>query len=154
MRFIHSLAKTQDGERIGWCAPVELGEAAPHYISFVVPVNHHADDRYLCEVVRITGEGRIVDIHEMVKVGKDSFLLSVGEPRLWFTARPPSRDSPRLLYVGRLNHADFSSPFVEIEAEDPSRLDQLCESEDIIIVGCDPFTRYSGIEGLAQRPVR
>ena len=59
MRFVHSLAKTQDGERIGWCAPVELGEDAPPYISFVLPMNDHADNRYLCEVVRVTQGGRI-----------------------------------------------------------------------------------------------
>jgi hypothetical protein len=55
--------------------------------------------------------------------------------------------------MGCLEHLDFSSLLAEIESEDPSRLDQLCESEDIIVVGCDPFTRYSGIERLVQRPV-
>ena len=116
-------------------------------------MNDRADDRYLCEVVRITESGRIVNAHEMVKEGKDSFLLRLGELGLWFTARASSRNGGRLPYVGRLVHPDFSSLLTEIEPEDPSRLDQLCETEDIIVVGCDPFTRYSGIETPVQRPV-
>jgi hypothetical protein len=153
MRFVHSLAKVEDGERIGWCAPVELGESAPHYIGLVVPMEARADDRYICEVVRITCGGRVIDTLEIVREGEDAFLLNVGQTRLWFTARPSSSGGGPLPYVGCLEHPDFSSLFAEIEPEDPSRLDQLCESEDIIVVGCDPFTRYSGIERLMQRPV-
>jgi hypothetical protein len=153
MRFVHSLAKVEDGERIGWCAPLELGEAAPHYIGFVVPVEDRAADLYFCEVVRISRGGRVIDTHEIVREGKDAFLLNVGAMRLWFTARPSSSREGPLPYVGRLKHPDFSCLLAEIEPEDPSRLDQLCESEDIIVVGCDPFTRYSGIESLVQRPV-
>ena len=34
MAFVHGFARTQVNGRKGWCAPVELGEAAPHYFSF------------------------------------------------------------------------------------------------------------------------
>lgn len=34
MAFVHSLVKAEINKKLGWCAPVELGEAAPHYVSF------------------------------------------------------------------------------------------------------------------------
>jgi hypothetical protein len=151
MRFIHSLVKVKDGERIGWCAPVELGESTPHSISFAIPIDDRMDERYTCEIVRMGGDGKIVVAHEMVKEGKDSFLLVVGDVKLWFTVRPWSKDGRRLPYIGRLKHADFTSRFIEIEPEEPWRLDQLCESEDLIVVGCDPFSRYSGVEAVESR---
>ena len=151
MRFVHSLVKTRENGRIGWCAPVELGEAAPHYISFVIPLDDGTGERYTCEVIRMDGDGKLVVAHEMVKAGRDSFVLPVGDVRLWFTIGPSSKDGRRLPYVGRLKHADFTCLFTEIQPEEPSRLDRLREVENLIVVGCDPFTRYSGIEALVQR---
>ena len=154
MRFVHSLVKTKRGDQIGWCAPVELGEAAPHSISFVIPIDDGADDRYTCEVVKGDGDQRIVIHHELIKEGRDSFFLGIGEAGLWFAVRAASKREPRLPYVGKLKHPDFTSPFAEIEPEEPSRLDRLCEDNGMIIIGCDPFTRYSGIENLIRRDLR
>jgi hypothetical protein len=151
MRFVHSLAKTQDAKRIGWCSPIELGEAAPHYISFALPINGRADQRYLCEAVQLRDESRVVTAHEMTREDDDSFVLNVGDVKLWFTIRP-SKDAGPLLYIGRLEHPDFSYFLTEIEPEEPSELDRLCEEKYLIVVGCDPFTPYAGIESLAQRP--
>jgi hypothetical protein len=148
MRFVHSLVKTKNAEKVGWCAPIELGESAPHYVSFVIPVDDGMDDRYICEILR--GDQRNLVAHEMIREGKDSFFLAIGEMRLWFTVRPSSKKGRRLPYVGALKHADFTSLFTEIEPEEPSRLDRLCEDENVIIVGCDPFTHYSGIGKLKQ----
>ena len=72
---------------------------------------------------------------------------------LWFTARPSSSDPGRLPYVGRLDHADFSCLFKGIEPEDPAGWTDFCETEEIVVVGCDPFTDYSDIERLVPRSV-
>jgi hypothetical protein len=39
MAFVHSLVRAKVNGKRGWCAPVELGETAPHYISLVVPLD-------------------------------------------------------------------------------------------------------------------
>jgi hypothetical protein len=144
MRFVHSLVRIKNGAKAGWCTPVELGEAAPHYISFVIPVDDGADDSYACEVVRIDGDEREVVVYKLVKEGRDSFLLRVDKAELWFTVRPVSQKERRLPYVGKLKHADFASLFTEIEPEEPSALDRLYEDEGVLVVGCDPVTHYLG----------
>src|SRR5262249_13386810 len=149
--FVHSLVKTQKGEKVGWCAPIELGESAPHYISFVIPVDEEMDDRYACEVRG--GDQRMIVAHEMIRTGKDSFFLDIGDARLWFTVRPASTKGPRLPYVGQLKHADFTSWFAEIEPEDVSRLDRLCDDENLIVIGCDPFNHYSNVSNLMNNHI-
>ena len=116
MRFVHSLVTTQIGEKKGWCAPIELGEDAPHYISFAV-----------------------------VKKGRDSFLRTVDGIEVWFVVRPVSPKERRLPYIGNLKHPDFALPFAEIEPENPAMLDQLFLEQSIGILGCDPFTHYEGL---------
>jgi hypothetical protein len=145
MPFVHSLVRTVKGKKEGWCAPVEVGEASPHYISFVVPiVDGRTHERYACEVVRTSRDGDKIAAHDMIREGGDSFVLKVADKELWFTVRSVARKERCLPYVGSLKHPDFTSPFIEIEPEDPSKLDQLFEDENVIVVGCDPTTHYGG----------
>jgi hypothetical protein len=154
VRFVHSLVKTQNGERVGWCAPIELGESSPHDISFVIPIDDAMDDRYLCEISRGEGDRRFLVARELIRGEGDSFFLDVEELRLWFTARTSSKKDRPLPYIGKLKHADFTSRFAEIALQDASSLDRLYQDDGGIIVGCDPFAHYSGIETLMQTNAR
>src|SRR5487761_1615859 len=152
MAFVHSLVRTEANGKMGWCAPVEMGEAAPHYISFVVPVDDKGGffPEYTCEtIVSENGEKRI-EPHELMRQGSDSFLLRLGRRELWFTVRPVPKAERRLPYVGKLQHADFSLLLTEIEPERHAKLDELYEERNTFIIGCEPFVHYSGINELAK----
>src|SRR4051812_8031027 len=106
MPFVHSLVKAEVNARTGWCAPIEVGEAAPHYVSFVVPVDERAGffQEYRCET--ITGEKglKTIESRDFLRRGPDSFVLRVGQVDLWFAVRTASREDRRLPYVGELGH--------------------------------------------------
>jgi len=152
MAFVHSLVKTEVRGKTGWCAPAELGEAAPHYISFVIPVDAQGDflPRYTCETITSEGKGKKKVSHELVREGKDSLVLRLGKLEFWFTASPVRKEERRLPYVGKLRHEDFGHLFTEIEPEKPESLDRLYEEEDTFVIGCDAFTHYSGIKSLTR----
>lgn len=154
MRFVHSLAKLEAHGRCGWFAPVELGEDAPHDISFVIPMDIRADERYECEIVLMGRAGGRVVSCELLAHGVDSFLLRIGDRELRFSVASSGERRIQLPYIGRLSHPDFSSSLVEIVPEDPGQLDDLCDREKIVVVGCDPFTRYAGAEPLVTGPAR
>jgi hypothetical protein len=153
MAFLHSLVRTEVGGKAGWCAPVELGEAAPHYINFVIPVDSKRGffQEYICETIVAQDGDRRIEPHEIVRQGEDSFLLRHSKIDLWFTVRPVPKEERRLPYLGKLRHADFEHLFTEIEPEDPFALDNLYEEEGIFIIGCEPFIRYSGVKKLAKK---
>lgn len=144
MRFLHSLVRTQVGEKKGWCAPIELGENAPHYISFVVPVSDKVDNVYTCELVRAREDQRDIIQLELTKQGRDSFFLTFDGIEVWFVVRPVARQDRRLPYIGKLKHPDFALPLVEIEPENPAMLDRLYLERGVGVLGCDPFTHYDG----------
>jgi hypothetical protein len=148
MRFVHSLARTQDGKKKGWCAPIELGEDAPHYVSFVVPVGAKPDDLYICELVRASENQREIIPLELIKEGNDSFFLAFDGVVVWFIVRPVSRHDRRLPYIGKLKHPDFELPFMEIEPESPTALDQIFLEQGVGVLGCDPFTHYAGLKKM------
>jgi hypothetical protein len=154
MHFVHSLAKTKKNGKTGWCAPIELGESAPNYISFVIPVDERSGlfNEYACEVIKIRQRDKKVLTYRLVKKGEDSFVLDLDSQEMWFHIRPQSKQDQRLPYVGKLDHADFGLTFREIEPEDAKGLDQLGEAEGTFIIGCDPFTHYLGIKKLQNRP--
>ncbi len=153
MALVHSLVRTETGGKTGWCAPVELGEATPQYVSFVLPVDTSGafHDRYTCETVTAAGADRRSETHELVRQGPDSFVLRLGKREFWFTVRPVSKAERRLPYVGKLRHPDFAFLLTEIEPEDLEGLDQLCEDEGTFVIGCEPFTHYSGIKRMAKK---
>ncbi len=153
MAFVHGLVKTEVKGKMGWCAPVEMGEAAPHYISFVIPVDDQGGffQEYTCETVTAKEGDRRIASHELVRHGNDSFVLRLGNLELWFTVRPGPKEERRLPYVGKLQHADFAFLFTEIEPEEPDRLDGLYDKENSFVIGCEPFTHYSGIKRLAKK---
>jgi len=156
MAFVHSLVKTQINGKTGWCAPVELGEAAPHYVSFVIPLVDKRSffNEYICETIT-TEEGETrVESHQLIKRGEDSFALRLGKIELWFNLRPSPKDEHRLPYVGKLGHEDFQYLLMEIEPEDPDTLDKLYDDKDTFIIGCEPFTHYSKINAKMLAPNR
>src|SRR5687767_15351646 len=121
--FVHSLVKATGGDSTGWRTPVELGEATPHYVSFVVPVgtDGRLADAYACEVVKLGKQGRTIEAFRLTKGGKSAFKLELPKGiTLWFTIR-----SDRLPYIGTLRHTDFGHVFAEIEPEEPAALDQI-----------------------------
>jgi len=145
--FVHSLVKRKIDDKTGWCAPAELGESTDQYLSFVIPVaeGNHLFDEYTCEAVRIgKPDTRTVVTCVMTKEGKDTFLLNVNTTQLWFVVRSGRKQVPALPYIGKLKHPDFAYALTEIEPEDPSALDKLCEDEDTFLIGCDPLIHYSG----------
>lgn len=157
MPFVHSLVRSLIPAKKGWCAPVELGEAAPHYLSFVVPVDAAGQffEAYSCEMVSTPNKGaskaflqkrKTIATHELLRKGKDAFSLRVNEKDFWFFVKPTVKSERRLPYVGRLKHADFQYLFTEIEPEDLAALDDLCTKDHVFVVGCDPFTHYLGIK--------
>jgi hypothetical protein len=154
MAFVHSLVKTQTNGTKGWCAPAELGEAAPHYISFVIPVLDKCSffNKYTCETITTEQGEKTVVSHELTKHGEDSFALRLGKFELWFTVRPGPKDECRLPYVGKLEHEDFRHLFMEIEPEDPEALDRLFDDKNTLIIGCEPFSHYTGADKVAKTP--
>lgn len=148
MAFVHSLVKVDVHGKTGWCAPAELGEAAPHYISFVIPVDGSGNflPRYTCEMITTAGKRKSVASRELVKEGEDTFVLRLGSREFWFAATPGPKEGHRLPYVGKLRHQDFEFPLTEIEPEEPNKLDRLYDEEDTFVIGCEAFTHYSGIE--------
>ncbi len=152
MAFVHGLVKTEVGGRRGWITPVELGEAAPHYVSFVIPQNakHGFFNVYTCETVSANEGRRERMSHELSRKGHDSFLMRINDRDLWFVVRSGSKDDAKLPYIGTLTHHDFQSKLTEIEPETPEILDRLFEENGVIVVGCDPFIHYAGISSLER----
>jgi hypothetical protein len=152
MPFVHSLVKSETNGQRGWCAPAELGEAAPHYVSFTVPVDEQGRffGEYVCETVTAEGDRRRIESHRLVQQGPDSFVLRIGDRDFWFVVRTVPREDRRLPYVGRLRHPDFARSFAELEPVDLERLDSLFQEADTFVIGCEPFEHYSGISSLAK----
>ena len=153
MHFVHSLVRTKKNGKAGWCAPIELGESASHYVSFVIPVDERSGvfNEYACEIVRTRGrDKKLLASHRLVKKGEDSFVLGMDRGEIWFNIRPQSKQDQRLSYIGKLTHADFGLTFTEIEPEEQKSLDKLGDTEGTFIIGCDPFTHYLGIKKLAK----
>jgi hypothetical protein len=154
MPFVHSLVKATVKGKKGWCAPAELGEAAPHYVSFVVPLTSAGEffHEYTCEIVRTLEQGsKTIEAYELLPQGRDCFLLSIDDVEFWFTLRTVPKGDRRLPYVGKLRHPDFAFLFTEIEPEDQKRLDKLYDDDNIFVIGCEPFTHYLGIKPLLNR---
>lgn len=152
MAFVHSLVRTEANGKIGWCAPVELGESAPHYVSFIIPVNNRREffPEYACETIVAVGHDKQRVLHPLLPQGKDSFLLRLGGTEVWFTIRPIAKAERCLPYLGTLQHPDFAFLLTEIEAEDHKILDKLYDEQNTYVIGCDPFSHYAGIKALVK----
>ena len=157
MAFLHSLVKAEMKRKSGWCAPVELGDAAPHYVNFVLPLDEDGVffREYTCETIAVKEDGsKEIDSHKLIRQGEDSFILRLGAHDVWFTVRAVPNKERRLSYVGNLGHDDFASLFVEVEPEKPKELDRLYDERKTFIIGCEPFTHYAGIERLVELPAK
>jgi hypothetical protein len=148
MAFVHSLIRTEAAGKTGWRAPLEIGEAAPHYVSFMVPIDTRGRflQGYTCETVITEAGTKRTEAHQLVRHGKDTFLLRIDKTDLWFVVWPVRKDERRLPYVGKLEHPDFALRFTEIEPEKPELLDKLYDERNICVIGCEPFTHYVGVK--------
>ena len=111
MAFMHSLVRAEPKWKKGWCARVELGDAAPHYVSFVLPLGEDGGffREYTCETVTVKKDGsKKIGSHSLVRQGEDSFLLHLGACDLWFTVRAVPNKDRRLSYVGRSSGTTIS----------------------------------------------
>jgi hypothetical protein len=154
MAFVHSLVKAKTKGKRGWYAPAELGEASPHYINFVIPLDDRGAllNEYICETITTDEEGtKSIYANKLVRHGEASFVLRLGRLDLWFIVRTVPREERRLPYIGKLEHADFAFLLREIEPEEPDGLDQLYDKENTFIIGCEPFSHYSGIRKRSGR---
>jgi hypothetical protein len=152
MPFVHSLVRTTAGGKPGWRAPTEIGEAAPHYVSFVIPVDERGGffREYVCETITTGERGKRVEAHRLVPHENDSFVLRLGKREVWFTVKAGAKEDRRLPYLGNLKHDDFRLLLTEIEPEDPEDLDKLYDDQNTFVIGCEPFTHYGNIEELAR----
>lgn len=148
MPYLHSLVRSEMTDAKGWFAPVEVGEAAPHYVSFVVPVDRDSNffEAYTCESVTAGKKSKRIERHRLELAGSEAFLLNIHGMRIWFVVKPVSKDVRRLPYIGRLEHPDFDLKFAEIEPENSAILDELFDEHRVFVMGCDPFTNYSGLK--------
>jgi hypothetical protein len=158
MAFVHSLVKLRTNGKTGWWAPVELGEASPHYVSFVIPVAENGEvfEGYGCEIITM-GEGeKRVRTHELVKRGEDSFVLRMDKREFWFRVCACPIPEGRLAYAGVLEHEDFEHLLVEIEPEDPCAPDELYDADGTFIMGCEPFAHYANVnkQDAERQPVQ
>ncbi|SRR6266446_10709986 len=151
MRYVHSLVKITKRNRTGWCAPAELGDATPQYVSFVLPVDTggHLYSTYGCEVITNKGRKRRTLHQHTLETRGDSLVLRLAGRDVWFNIRPVSVKERRLPYIGKLKHPDFKFSFVEIEPDKQSDLDKLFNHTGMFIIGCDPFTHYVGVKPAA-----
>jgi len=125
-----------------------MGEGAPHYVSFVIPVDDQRGffPEYICETITAEDDEKRIASHRLVAQGEDSFLLRLGKREFWFNVRPGPKAERHGRYLGRLQHADFALLLTEIEPEDLDQLDMLYEEENTFVIGCEPFAHYSGIK--------
>jgi hypothetical protein len=106
--------------------------------------------KYTCETIITENGAKKIEAHELVSRGENSFELRLGKLGLWFTVRPVRKEDRRLPFVGEVGHSDFALPLMEIEPEEPRILDRLHDEESTFVIGCEPFTHYSGIRKLAK----
>jgi len=134
--YFHFMSKISSG----WKAPLELEDEEVRPSSYVI--DQGEADYYLVDVCRHK-HGSFSDTQTMLVVRKgDNLVLSINGHTIEFTRRRDKRPYP---YVGNLEHRDFSGKFVEIMPE-PDNLGRLFSETGYIIIGCDPWTNYKGVE--------
>ena len=97
MAFLHSLVRAEPKRKKGWWAPVELGDAAPHYVSFVLPLDEDGVffREYTCETVTVKKDGsKKIDTHTLVRQGDDSFVLHLAAR---ICGSPSEQSLPRIV---------------------------------------------------------
>jgi hypothetical protein len=152
LRFLHTLVLTGSGKRRYWLAPAEMGSGELQISSFALPVD---EDRkpfpsYQVEILRYGSDGRR-EVRETATLERDrrlgDFSLQLDGHMIQFG---PLSNSPVLScfpYKGKLVHPDFGYLLAALEPHDPEQLDKLFLDDRLLILGCDPFAHYGGLNG-------
>lgn len=157
---VHFLTLTLLGPRRGWVAPLELPKGNQQGATHVVPVSLGGGlfSQYRLECARCSAGGGYALEWVVADLHRSGFLeTSIAGWRIRFQRRLEAGQPVRFDYVGSLVHPDFAFPLAEIVPEDEGQLADLYARERIVIVGCDPLTRYEGAEAIlhpsSPRPV-
>lgn len=146
--FIHTLALVGSGRGRGWLAPVEMDDDAPQTAEFAAPVdaNRAFFPEYLVEVLRTSsgGQSKVWEEYVLRRDGDPSvFTMRIGSEEIRF--RQVIRGS--FPYRGRLTHPDLTHKLAVLDPCDLGQLDRLFLEDRLVIMGCDPFAHYGGLEG-------
>lgn len=142
--------------KTGWVSPVELCaiDAKAHTTGrYVLPVSSsgHFAKEYQVDIRKYSGRGEQATIETVSMIckysqGKTFFVLSIAGHSIVFQECQGTRHQ----YIGQLRHPDFDLVLVEVEPV-PSlhyNLDELFDDTGYILVGCDPWSNYNGIEQI------
>lgn len=125
----------------GWVAHVELPQEVSSKGCFVVPLqNGGFANEYHVDIAKYLGDGQRSNTETLkIVLVKNVFILNIADCFITFKAK-----RIRKSYTGRLAHPDFSSLLVEIEPNSKD-LDKLLEETGYVLIGCDPWNNYGGI---------
>ena len=148
LHYVHFLLRTTQNRKTIWVAPVEISENGGHGGSFAVPVADRRQlfDHYQIDIATIS-KGEPIDIsrHTLELEPDDKLKLLVENQVIYFRVCSTSGRWQAIPYGGELSHPDFSLRLIEIETEGEDDIDVLYEKHRMALVGCLPFSYYSGI---------
>ena len=150
--FVHTLVRIGSGKRRYWLAPAEMRSDEPQTSRYALPVDKDKKPfpAYQVEVLRFGSNGRR-EIRETVTLKKDShsgdFSMQIGSNEGRLGPRRDRSASSCFPYKGKLVHPDFDHLLAALEPCDLGQIDRLFLEERLLILGCDPFAHYGGLNG-------
>jgi hypothetical protein len=143
---------TGSGKRRYWLAPAEMGTDEPQTSRFALPVDQDKKPfpTYQVEILRYGSNGRR-ETREIATLKRDRrsgvFSLQVDSTKVRFCALSDPPALPCFPYKGKLVHPDFDHRLTALEPCDLAQLDRLLLEDRLLILGCDPFAHYGGLNG-------
>jgi hypothetical protein len=149
LHYVHFLLRTTQNRKPIWVAPVEISWNGGLGGSFAVPVDDRRQlfDHYRIDIATIS-KGEPIDIsrHTLEREPDHKLKLVVENQVIFFRIRSIPGRRQAIPYGGKLSHPDFSLRLIEIETEGEDDIDLLYEKHRMALVGCLPFSHYSGIQ--------
>lgn len=157
MHDVHYLTTVVIRATRGWVAPVELLSREPQNGVLAVPVFDGGAalfPQYRLEYATYRGGGQYDRSFSTMDIEQNGSLKVVIEGRSFRFVRHFVDGKPVLFdYIGQLQHADFSLPLCQIDAEDVQALDDLYNRKQIFVAGCEPESEYGGIASFLKSSV-
>jgi hypothetical protein len=154
--YVHFLLRTTQNQKTFWVAPVEVGESASHGGCFAVPVadGHQLFDHYHIDVATIRKAEPIdIEQHVLEVQTNGNLRLVIKDHFISFRVCDSPGRSQAIPYGGKLSYPDFSLRLVAIETGNEDDIDLLYEKYGMALVGCHPFSHYSGIPKTPTVPM-